>query len=337
MAAVVLQDKDARELRESLFRMALTQGDEVPALTVLTGGVSSLIVRADTRRGRVCVKRALSALRVSAEWLAPVERNTAEVAWMKAAAQVAPAAVPRILGEDRASNTFAMEFLDPASHVVWKDLLLEGIAVESTAVGVASTLVALHRATAGKPDVARTFATDANFYALRLEPYFGTTAEKNPHCAPSLKRLMVATANTKLALVHGDVSPKNILVGPDGPVFLDAECAWYGDPAFDLAFCLNHLLLKAIWRPGSRRAYLQCAEALARTYLAGVQWEAAAALEARAAALLPALLLARIDGKSPVEYLTDPGDRATVRRAARPWVIEPPAQLSTIFTAWNDV
>ena len=73
---------------------------------------------------------------------------------------------------------------------------------------------------------------------------------------------------TKRALVHGDVSPKNILVGPRGPVFLDAECAWYGDPAFDLAFCLNHLLLKCLWTPRRGAGFLACFDALAAAYLA---------------------------------------------------------------------
>ena len=117
-------------------------------------------------------------------------------------------------------------------------------------------------------------------------------------------------------LVHGDVSPKNILVGPRGPVFVDAECAWFGDPAFDLAFCLNHLLLKCVHRPARTDAFLGAYRALADTYLAGVTWEPAAAVEARAATLLDGLLLARVDGKSPVEYLRTEPQRARVREFA---------------------
>jgi aminoglycoside phosphotransferase (APT) family kinase protein len=105
-------------------------------------------------------------------------------------------------------------------------------------------------------------------------------------------------------LVHGDFSPKNLLIGPAGPVILDAECAWYGDPAFDLAFVLNHLLLKGVWRPQWRARYVTAFAALADAYLGHVRWEPRDAVEARTAALLPGLMLARIDGKSPVEYLT---------------------------------
>jgi aminoglycoside phosphotransferase (APT) family kinase protein len=146
-------------------------------------------------------------------------------------------------------------------------------------------------------------------------------------------RLTEETAARRIALVHGDVSPKNILVGPSGPVFLDAECAWYGDPAFDLAFCLNHLLLKMVPLPRASRQLARSYDELASRYLAGVTWEGPDGLEARTAALLPALLLARIDGKSPVEYITDERDRAKVRRAAMPVVASPPERLRDLLDA----
>ena len=134
--------------------------------------------------------------------------------------------------------------------------------------------------------------------------------------------------------MHGDVSPKNILVGPDGPIFLDAECAWYGDPAFDLAFCLNHLLLKCLWTPPATAGFLRAFDALAETYLAGVRWEPRAGIDERAAHLLPGLFLARVDGKSPVEYVTAEVDRERVRRTARPLILEPPPTLGAVRTAW---
>src|SRR6267378_3045948 len=133
---------------------------------------------------------------------------------------------------------------------------------------------------------------------------------------------------------HGDVSPKNILVGPHGPVFLDAECAWYGDPAFDLAFCLNHLLLKCLWVPQAKSGFLNCFAALRGGYLERMSYEDPKSLEARTAALLPALLLARVDGKSPVEYLTDGKD--LVRRVARALLAQPPATLGEIQKAWQE-
>jgi hypothetical protein len=124
-------------------------------------------------------------------------------------------------------------------------------------------------------------------------------------------------------------------VGPAGPVFLDAECAWYGDPAFDLAFCLNHLLLKCLWNQAAAPDFLKCFAALAAAYGAGVGWEAPAAVEGRAARLLPGLLLARIDGKSPVEYITEVGDKNMVRRVARQLLQAPKDRLDAILQVWR--
>src|SRR5947207_1259288 len=106
-------------------------------------------------------------------------------------------------------------------------------------------------------------------------------------------------------------------VGRPGPVFLDAECAWYGDPAFDLAFCLNHLLLKCMLNRRAITRFLTCYDRFAETYLRAVNWELRDELEPRAACLLPALLLGRVDGKSPVEYITEEADKERVRKVAR--------------------
>jgi Ser/Thr protein kinase RdoA (MazF antagonist) len=134
--------------------------------------------------------------------------------------------------------------------------------------------------------------------------------------------------------VHGDVSPKNILLGKNGPVLLDAECATWSDPAFDLAFCLNHLLLKCLWTPPSTSDFLSSFAALAQAYLKGIDWEQSQALETRTARLLPGLLLARVDGKSPVEYITQDTQKNLVRRVATNWLVKPPTQLQDIAHAW---
>ena len=134
---------------------------------------------------------------------------------------------------------------------------------------------------------------------------------------------------------------KNILVGARQPSqrgparAADAECAWWGDPAFDLAFVLNHLLLKCLWTPAARDDFLRCFDALSASYLAQVDWEPGAAVERRAAALLPGLLLARVDGKSPVEYLTEDAQREVVRRVAGPLLHDAPARLSDVSDAWR--
>jgi hypothetical protein len=119
-------------------------------------------------------------------------------------------------------------------------------------------------------------------------------------------------------------------------VLLDAECAWYGDPAFDVAFCVNHLLLKSVKVPSAAAALLAAARALAAAHAAHVRWEPVAQLDGRVAALTPALALARVDGSSPVEYLSEP-QRATVRSAARQLLLDPPATVGDLVDRWATV
>jgi fructosamine-3-kinase len=301
----------------------------------LTGGVSSDIWRIDLPTGPICVKRALAKLRVAADWHAPIERNRYEARWMQRANAAVPGAAPELLGLDEASGTLAMQYLPPADHPLWKTQLRDGDADPTFAAQVADSLARIHAATARDPTAAADFPTDRIFYDIRLEPYLVATARTHADLAPRLHELVATTQANKRALVHGDVSPKNILRGTRGPVFLDAECAWWGDPAFDLAFCLNHLLLKCVWTPWATRGFLACFDALANTYRAQVAWEPPADLEARAAHLLPGLFLARVDGKSPVEYITTEHDRNRVRRTARALLALPVETLGDVRLSWT--
>ncbi|WP_245262562.1 phosphotransferase family protein [Ensifer sp. BR816] len=245
-----------------------------------------------------------------------------------------PVNVPTPLAHDQESGLFAMSFLSTEDHPLWKAQLLSGRVARETAAAVGRTTARIHAASTEDPDLPGQFDSGDNFHALRLEPYLLAAARAHPDVAPQLRALVERTATTRLALVHGDVSPKNLLVGTEGPVFLDAECAWFGDPAFDLAFCLNHLLLKRLAVPEKSAGLRAAFDALAEAYLDAVTWEASAAIEARAAALLPGLLLARIDGKSPVEYVTRDDQRDAVRRCALPLILRPVERLATVADAW---
>ncbi|HEV2301878.1 MAG TPA: aminoglycoside phosphotransferase family protein [Stellaceae bacterium] len=333
--AAPTQALSAREIAAALVRMGVVAPGERLVTRPLAGGVSSDISLVELSGGRrYCVKRALPRLKVADLWEAPIARNHYEWAWFRTVERICPEAVPPLVGEDAEAGLFVMGYLDPLSHPLWKEELHRGQADPDFAAEVGARLARIHGATAGEPEVAGAFATDENFWAIRLEPYLLATARRHPDCAAALEALAAATAATRLALVHGDVSPKNILVGRDGPVFLDAECAWYGDPAFDLAFCLNHLLLKCLWTPGAEAGFLACFDRFAATYLAAVAWEPRAAIEARAARLLPGLFLARIDGKSPVEYVTGERDKARVRHVARHFLAAPAEGLAAIRDAW---
>ncbi len=302
----------------------------------LSGGVSSDIWRVDTAQGALCVKRALAKLRVAADWRAPIARNLYEARWMQHAAAAMPGCTPRLRGQHAALGVLVMDWLAPQQHALWKEELRAGRADPSVAAALGRLLVRIHASTAAQPVLATQFDSQAIFFDIRLAPYLLATAQRHAPLAPALHALVAQTQSHCKALVHGDVSPKNIMLGPTGPVLLDAECACWGDPAFDLAFCLNHLLLKCLWRPAARPAFLSCFDALAQAYLAGVDWEPRAALEQRAAALLPGLLLARVDGKSPVEYLTLAAQQALVRRFASRLLLQPVQRILDIGQQWRE-
>ena len=312
----------------------LVRPGEVAQWTPLAGGVSSDIWRLDAGGRTVCVKRALARLKVADEWTAPVARNLYEWRWFETVRGFLPDAAPELVALDAKRGAFAMAFLPPQDYPLWKAQLLAGHADVGFARTVGERLGFIHAATARSEAMAERFPTDDFIFALRLDPYLLATARRRPRVAAALEALAARTASLHLALVHGDVSPKNILMGPRGPVFLDAETAWYGDPAFDLAFCLNHLLLKCLVAPAAHDDLLASFTALGAAYLAKVAWEPPAEIEARAASLLPGLMLARVDGKSPVEYLTQDADKDLVREVAEGLLLEPPGRLAEVSDAW---
>lgn len=323
------------KLQAFVLDQGLAHKGEAVRWTALTGGVSSDIWRVDLPGRSLCIKAALPKLKVVRDWRAPVSRNVHEWDWLCFAQAHCPGIVPRPLAHDPAVGAFAMEYLDAQHHPVWKELLIQGQIQPMVAQQTAANLAFLQSRSAGDPEVRQRFDTSDIFYAIRLEPYFTETGRQHASVRSQLDALVDQVLATRVALVHGDISPKNILVGPQNPIFLDAECAWYGDPAFDAAFCLNHLLLKCLFNPAQTDAYLACFEAFATTYLGGVQWEARDQIESRLSRLLPALLLARIDGKSPVEYLTQEADKDLVRAVALPLISRPPQRVAEIALTWR--
>jgi Ser/Thr protein kinase RdoA (MazF antagonist) len=197
------------------------------------------------------------------------------------------------------------------------------------------SLVQIHAATAGDAGLAQQFATDDLFMALRIDPFLLHVARAHADVAPALQALALDLQSRKTALVHGDVSPKNILIGPKGPVILDAECAVYGDPAFDLAFCLSHLLIKSVFIRGKGALLIGCVRSLTGAYLTGIVWEDPLDLSARTAKLVAALLLARLDGKSTAPYLKDEADKALIRQQAKAFLKDPALDLAQLINRWT--
>jgi tRNA A-37 threonylcarbamoyl transferase component Bud32 len=310
-----------------VHKLGLAMPEDVSSVQPLTGGVASDIAAVDFDGRKVCIKFALSKLRVADDWHASVDRNRAEYAWLEFAGRVVPGSVPELFGRDADLNGFAMEFLKGEDIYNWKTELMQRRPRPDEAAKAGQVLGKIHAASTAPDFDAGSFQNQESFYELRLEPYFGFTAQKHPELRPVLQRLITRLQQMSTVLIHGDVSPKNILFRDGQPVFLDAECATMGDPAFDVAFCMNHLMLNWFhFRDSSDNFLLGVAE-LWDGYRPHVCWEDSSTLEKRICELLPALLLARVDGKSPVEYL-DEENRDRVRSFAIAVLTDPPASLA---------
>ncbi|HEY5412087.1 MAG TPA: phosphotransferase, partial [Caulobacteraceae bacterium] len=244
-------------------------------------------------------------------------------------------AAPEPLAFDPERRLLAMEFLAPEDHPLWKAELMAGRVDPAFAAQVGERLGRIHAASAAEPELASQFASDEGFHALRIDAYLLATARRRPEVATEIAAIAQRTAGFRIGLVHGDATPKNILTGPNGPVFLDAETAWWGDPAFDGASVLNHLLLKRLPVRGRARELNDSFTAMAGAWLEQIDFEPRAAIERRAASLLPALLLARVDGKSPVEYIATDAERDLVRGVAVPLLQTPPETLEAVRAAWD--
>jgi aminoglycoside phosphotransferase (APT) family kinase protein len=328
------------EFRDWLVEAGFAPADQPLAAEPLTGGVSSDIWRVDLPSGSHCVKRALPRLKVAAIWEAPVERNAHEAAWLRHVNQIDPRFAPRCIANDEHRGMLLMPFLPPGQYRSWKTQLVRGEAQANHAHEVGRRLATIHACAALEPALATRFDHTPLFEAIRIEPYLLATARRHPDLSEHLLTLAEQTRRQRHTLVHGDVSPTPILIGPEGPVLLDAECAWWGDPAFDAAFCLNHLLLKRLWAPEHGGLHAASFSAWIEGYRQGLAeqgggWEAWPVLERRIAALLPALALARVDGKSPVEYLTQPWQIERVRTLARSALITRAMNLDDINRQWS--
>ncbi|WP_226781982.1 phosphotransferase family protein [Oceaniglobus trochenteri] len=324
----------AKELEERCRRLVGELGlgapEAVSAVVPLTGGVASDIARVDLDGRRYCVKFALAKLKVAEDWRAPVHRNKAEYDWLCVADKVAPGSVPALHGRSESENGFAMEFLDGAGVRLWKADLLTETPRPEDAMAVGDVLGRIHAASTTKGFDRTPFHNRDDFRALRIDPYLGFTATRHPELAARLGTLSDMLYAADQVLIHGDISPKNILFRVSVPILLDAECATMGDPCFDVAFCLNHLVLKSLHRPEWRDRLIDMARRFWAAYAAHVTWETRGDLDQRVAALLPALMLARVDGKSPVEYL-DAGAQDRVRALAIPAIRTPPETLSALL------
>jgi 5-methylthioribose kinase len=310
----------------------------------LPGGVSNvvLLVTLPARGERFVLKQARGRLRVKDDWRCSVERIWREAEVLSLCGRVFEQAqpfkarfrlrVPKLLWEDRANYCYAMSAA-PEAHQTWKEQLLAGWTTDSLFLAAACgrMLGRLHAGTWHSADVARQFDDRSFFNALRLDPYYRHAALANPDRKVQLQGLVDSVWSHRLCLVHGDFSPKNVLVSPGQAMLIDFEVGHFGDPAFDLGFFLTHLVAKAVKSRERCRRYLHLPAIFWHLYHNELGTVATADeltdLKWRMMLNLAGCLLARADGKSPLEYLT-PEERNVIRTLGREWLVSPPERLT---------
>ncbi|MBI1898069.1 MAG: phosphotransferase [Acidobacteria bacterium] len=299
-------------------------------VTELGGGVSNTVLLVESGHSRFVLKQALDRLRVEQDWRSEPLRALREARALRALAPyLPPASVPEVLFIDEPNLLFAMSAAGPASET-WKAQLLRGECHPETAARVAEILGRMMRAGRDGAGLDREFGDLTVFDQLRLDPYYRAAARRHPDLAAFFEELVRVAATRRCTLVHGDWSPKNFLVEGAAVMAIDFEVIHFGDPSFDAAFLTNHLLLKSFREPRWTAAYA----ALAAQFWRGLRaWVPPPAdwFEPAAMAHLPGLLLARIDGKSPAEYITEPGRKDSIRRFARDLILRPPARAEEVF------
>jgi hypothetical protein len=308
---------DKKQLLDYLEKQHIFKPQNLSSLYVryFGGGVSGVVALVSDGEKNIIVKQALAALKVANLWECDPSRMIIEHRALEVYARLVPNGVPRPICCDEKNHIMIREAA-PESCPVWKEQLLGGLLDFGTARQAVDSLLTVHNKTAGDPLVRAAFENGEFFYALRMDPYIMRVAEKYPELKTEADALVHALMNSPIALIHGDYSPKNILVDGGRIYILDFEVAYYGHPAFDLAFFMNHFILKSIKNPQWAGAYWNMLWYMSSRYLQNITHGDPAEMEAQTVRTLAFLLLARIDGKSPAEYITGEADKQCARNIA---------------------
>lgn len=325
------------ELVAYLTGQGRTQPGETLVIVPLAGGVSNRTVFVQRANGEALVlKQALGKLRVKADWFSDpirIQKEALGIRWL--ARFTPPGTIPAFVFQDDAALIVAMAAV-PQPHVNWKHMLLKGDVRADHLRQFGRILGQIHRGGYEQRAETEPVFRDRQFFeSLRLEPYYQYTAGQHPDAAAFYRALIADTRDRLLTIVHGDYSPKNILVLADKLILLDHEVIHFGDPAFDLGFSLTHLLSKARHVAGRREAFLDAARVYWTTYLEAlgdVPWRDA--LEPRAVRHTLGCLLGRVDGRSPLEYLTE-AERQFQRETVVRLMKSPPATIPSLIDAFG--
>ena len=318
---------DTVSVLDYLRRRGVISSQEDARAEPMAGGVSNEVLTVQGSGVDVVVKQALEHLRVTEEWSADPTRILAEADALLLIGELTPDDVPPVIDVDREHLILTIGRA-PRGWTNWKLDLLEGRASEIVAARLGTALARWHSATSGRPELSDRFDQE-HFRQLRIDPYYRLSAARNPIVKATIDELADELIAPGLCLVHGDFSPKNVLTDGEAVWVLDWEVAHYGHPVFDVAFLSSHLVLKSIHRPELAAEYRRCAEVFLASYHAALR--PALELDPEKLAVHTAcLLLARVDGKSPVEYL-DTAGRSVARSVATTALSDPEPTIDDIW------
>ena len=325
--------EDFDGLRDYLTTRGYIKSGETVSFTNLRGGVSNRTVKVAWTDGRGWVlKQALAKLRVDVDWFSSPERIGVEAKALRCLNRLAPpGTTPAFIFEDLTQHLMGMEAI-PEEHENWKNVLLSGRIISDHFEQFGLLLGAIHRRSSEAISEVRQLFSDTTYFEnLRLEPYYLYTARNTEEASDFLNALARETLLHKDCLVHGDFSPKNTLIYQNKLILLDYEVVHVGDPGFDLGFALTHFLSKAHHLPTERYRLACAAELFWQVYreeIAQLNW--AKELEQRVVRHTLGCLLARVAGKSPLEYLTS-AEMIRQRDAVLALMREPPASVPKLI------
>ena len=323
-----------KALLEYLRRTDRIGISEAVEIRILEGGVSNRTVMVTLADGESWVlKQALEKLRVPVDWFSRPERIEREAAGLRWLPKLAPPEhFTPLVFEDPTEHLLAMQAV-PQPHDNWKTVLLSGVVEPSAFRDFGAMLAGIHRQSYLRREEVQSAFEDRSFFeTLRLEPYYRYTTGRVPGSEQFLGTLIDDTLRLRLALVHGDFSPKNVLIHAGRLILLDHEVIHFGDPAFDLGFSLTHFVSKAHHLPALRNRFIDAAGEYWKSYvetLGDLPW--AGELEPRAVRHTLACLLARVAGRSCLEYL-DPEERSRQRQVVVSMLEAAPATIPAAIT-----
>jgi tRNA A-37 threonylcarbamoyl transferase component Bud32 len=297
MTGFVLTAENARQY-------ALERGlisDPHAQVEPLTGGVSCAVIRLHPQDApAIVVKQALEKLKVAADWHSDPARIENEIQFIRIASTVLGADnVPHIVDEDVPNFMFTMTSA-PLDAANWKEQMLAGETSLDLAQQCGHILAKIHNIKPDHPMITDTLRSQKYFCELRIDAYLYASAANEPDVHDELYELAERLMQVKTALVHADYTPKNFLVSSAKLFLLDYEVGHIGNPIFDVASILNHFYLKSRTVPETSARFLRMSHAFLESYKTRI---APTVLDDDVWVCLGALMLARVRGKSPVNYL----------------------------------